>query len=306
MDEFRRFQQWVMETYGGLRAMSIPEMAYQQDPLFAEWTATQAEPYVTVGGERQEYMPQMLPPGAQQWISAPGEAAQPSVTVGGEPQTYMPQMLPPGAQQWIASGQKAVTKPKVEDDALDIPSFPPVVEENWGGRRVKVQYDEYGKLVFFEYIDPEEAIITPLQQKQFDWQKTQWQQQMGMDAQRLAAESEMERQRILASLSGPRDWVKYSKYATGQTPITPEWMPNWAPEAQAGARMTPEWFRTPSAQQWTGASPTIQEMVLGGADYAASMGASRTGEDIMGHMRQMIPTQGRGAGKETWIPARQR
>ena len=272
----------------------------------------------------------------QQTMQAPSTPAtpvgRPYVTIDGQPQSYMPQMLPPAAQQWISSQQQPpaggagpsgdrrllgpTPQPGVGPTEAPSPTggqFPSPVVETYGETNYLIQYDMYGQATVLDQWSAVDEEMTAYQRKQFEfqtgqqeWQKSQWQQQMGMDAQRLAAETEMERQRILASLSGPRDWVKYSQMAAGQLPNVPEWLPGFVPGQQAGQQISPEWVRTPSAQQFSANAPTAQQGLMGFADWSASMGSARTGEDITGHMRQMLPSQPRGAGSEKWIPAKQR
>lgn len=214
------------------------------------------------------------------------------------------------------------------------------------------------------------------EQERWEWEKERWGQEMAWRREDVAAQRELEWQKLLASLQGPQDWIKRWEVIREKTPYTEEWLhpfpeimseaerermlqevsaglthlgeygatgvgpphgapdPTWlsmageapgefptrtrvykeeAPPAPAwlskfvpgqttGETITKEWLRTPSAQQWA-KTPWSQRAGLAG--YATWAGG-RSMEDILSHMERGLPERPRGAGRERWIPARQR
>jgi len=180
--------------------------------------------------------------------------------------------------------------------------------------------DKYGRRAYwnertdsYEYppdwnVDPETLraeYISPFQQ----WQMEEAGRTRAFREAQLAQQAAIERERILASLTGPRDWVKYWQMRHGGLPATPEWLPEHligrtgAGVPAAGEPIKPMPVRTPSPQLYGGMTPTAQQGLAGYADWAAP--TSRTWLDILGHHEQMLPEEVPGARFAQWQPTRQ-
>ena len=148
----------------------------------------------------------------------------------------------------------------------------------------------------------EPEYISPFQQ----WQMDEAGRTRAFQEAQLAQQAALERERILASLTGPRDWVKYWQMRYGGVPPSPEWLPeHLIGEAVPGAGQPIQRLpvRTPSPQHYTRMAPTAQLGLAGYADWAAP--ESRTWLDILGHYEQMLPEEVRGSRFAQWQPIRQ-
>ena len=122
-------------------------------------------------------------------------------------------------------------------------------------------------------------------------------------------------EQIVAAGQAAKAWQKYDELASvePQNAPTPDWLRQFltAPtgrrgrEGQIPATGEPiEKLRiqTPSLQQWARTPPSQQQGLWGFADWAGF----RSPEDILGQMAMMAPQAPAGAGRQRWLPARQR
>jgi len=119
-----------------------------------------------------------------------------------------------------------------------------------------------------------------LAQARLDWEKQQTADQLKLD-----------REKLLASLSGPKDWIKYSELAFGKDPNTPKWLNKYTSQAGApGNTVQSSNTPTPSGQ-WYNRAPASQKAMLGGyADWSAQQGQGMSWDDLLTQMANSLPT----------------
>ena len=89
--------------------------------------------------------------------------------------------------------------------------------ERMDGNLVWVEYDADGNIITAIRIgaadDPEaQARAEAFEREQFEWQKGEATRARAFQKAQLAQQSAIERERILAGLTGPRDWIQYWLY----------------------------------------------------------------------------------------------
>lgn len=148
-----------------------------------------------------------------------------------------------------------------------------------------------------------------LSQQQIEQQQAQWAQQFGLSQEELAfmRESEaarlaLEERQIGAALAArPGKWVESAFFETGTPPITPAWLPKFAPGTAAGRPITQQPVKTPSAQTF-GKMPWSQREMLGGfAEFAAQPGAPRNIQEIQERVGRTLPRE--RTRQARWQPA---
>lgn len=85
------------------------------------------------------------------------------------------------------------------------------------------------------------------------------------------------------------------------TPPAPPGLSRFVPSQVTGQPITRAPTTTPSGQQWAATPWSTQEMLRGYTQYAGY----RPFEDVLGHMRQMLPAMPPGVGRKYYTPARQ-
>ena len=84
-------------------------------------------------------------------------------------------------------------------------------------------------------------------------------------------------------------------------PAAPGWLAKLVPGLVTGEPIRQKAIPTPSPQQWAALPPSQQAMYAGYADWAGG----RPYEDIMWHMKSMLPREPAGIRSKRWTPARQ-
>jgi len=124
-------------------------------------------------------------------------------------------MLPtlPEGQGWIFSFDTATNKKRwvVGPAEAEARTGVDYVSESYGGQNLLFEVDSEGNKTFVAELGPTDTGMTQYQEAQLGLSREQlaWQQSQGAASERL------EREKLLASLTGPQDWIKYWQMQRG-------------------------------------------------------------------------------------------
>jgi hypothetical protein len=120
----------------------------------------------------------------------------------------------------------------------------------------------------------------------------------------LRAYHELRMQKV--ALEPTTNWIDAYKLKTGKLPPVPDWLPAFVPGLRVGETIRALPITTPSGQQWARTPPSQQQMLQEYADWAKGENTElRSFEDIMWHMKQMLPSPPRGAENIRRTPHKQ-
>ena len=109
-----------------------------------------------------------------------------------------------------------------------------------------------------------------------------------------------------AALEQPTNWIDAYKIQHGKLPPVPNWLPDFVPGLKVGDVITALPIKTPSGQMWTRTPPSQQQMLQEYAGWAKSHCPElRSWEDIIWHMKQMMPKTPQGVERIRWKPPEQ-
>ncbi len=115
---------------------------------------------------------------------------------------------------------------------------------------------------------------------------------------------ELRMQKVALEL--PTNWIDAYRLKTGKLPPVPQWLPAFVPGLRVGEPIRALPITTPSGQQWARTSPSQQRMLQEYADWAKGENTElRSFEDIMWHMKQMLPSPPRAAENIRRTPHKQ-
>jgi len=159
----------------------------------------------------------------------------------------------------------------------------------------------------FEFQKEQFKLEMGIAQEQIDIQREQLglsREQLGWQREAEAARLALEEKQHLAGLKArPGAWIEAYQFEHEAAPPAPSWLPEYAPGTAAGAPITREGVKTPSAQAY-GKMPWGQREMLGGfAEFANVPGAPQNITEIGERVGGMLPQE--RTRQARWQPAYQ-